>query len=135
VQNAADGGGAEGVFTRVSFCGTDGIETFMVGRRDRPRSPSAPRGEIVENTRQLHVESEVRDIRIAAEELPPIQGRRQVQTVVDGSGHQGPLRNVLRWFVAEDGRLWYLLIAGSAAVPADDRRAELDQAVKDWRLI
>lgn len=133
VQNTDGTGGATGSFTRVSFCGTDGIEAFVVVRRDRPRSPSALRAEIVEATRRLHLESEVRDVRITTEDLPSIRGRRQVQTIAEGSGHQGPLRNVLRWFVAEDGRLWFLMITGNAAVPADSRRAELDRALEMWR--
>jgi hypothetical protein len=115
-------------FARVSFCGTDGVETFLVERIDRRAGNLRQTCE--ELTRQVHIDAGVQDIELQVEEVGP-----QVLIIVDGQGHQGRLRNAMRWFTDGKGRLWLLTIISSAAVPRAVLGSELDSAARSWRPI
>jgi hypothetical protein len=87
------------------------------------------------NARRLHEESGVRDISIDVEDLPAVESRARVVTLVEGLGHLGALRSGMCWFLDQGGGLWSLSITGTAAVPRSAILAELDAASRSWRTI
>jgi hypothetical protein len=104
-------------------------------REGRPRSGrSGLPGEVALRSREMHEAYEIRDVRISSEDLGSVDGRRQVQVVVDGTGHTGPLRSVVRWFVAEDDQLWQLCLTAPPAIDTAVRTVELSAAVRSWHL-
>jgi hypothetical protein len=64
-----------------------------------------------------------------------VDGRAHVVVVAEGLGHRGRLRNTFRWFLADDGRPWFVALCATTAVPADVRRAELEGPARSWRAI
>jgi hypothetical protein len=124
-------------FRRCSFCGTDGIETLLVrdASTDLGQLPaSSLRDRATAFTRALHDRSGVERIRVDSTTLDSIEGGLHVLVTVQGDGHQGRIRNLFRWFRDEGGRPWFVAMIGDAAVPLDVRAAELDAAVRSWRL-
>lgn len=127
----------EGSFCRVSFCGTDGVELLHVKRWDlstRVSASNLPR--VAESiARETHEVNGVKNIRVAGEVPLPLDQRPQALVVVEGTGHLGALRNAMIFFLDEDRRLWSLSRFGMAAVPRDAMVADLEGAVRSFRLV
>jgi hypothetical protein len=115
-------------FGRVSFCGTDGVETFLVERMER--RVGNLRQACEELARQIHVDAGVQGIELHVEDAGS-----QVLVIVEGQGHQGRLRNAMRWFTDDKERLWSLTIVSTAAVPRAVLASELDSVARSWRPI
>ncbi|MGC4119448.1 MAG: hypothetical protein QM765_33750 [Myxococcales bacterium] len=123
---------------RVSFCGTDGVESLVAARVDDVRAPmdAASLEQVaLQMTRQLHEGSGVEGLRLESKALGELEGRPHVLVVVEGRGHRGALRNVLRFFADDRARLWQLGLVSSPAVPVDELAADLELAVRSFRLL
>ncbi len=120
------------VFERVAFCGTDGVESFVVERHGKLRGPFA--ADAAGRARGVHTAAGVNDVVIAREEVADIDGRAQLGIVVDGNGN-GAVRTVYRYFVDGDV-LWSVSIGGAGvAVAAAARAVELDAVARSWRPV
>lgn len=123
------GGGSEACFVRVAFCGTDGLEHFIVtcaeaelGRLDA----AALSAKALDAVRATYREAGVKDIEV----------RRETDEVfvAEGLGHEGRLRAVFHWFLDEGQRPWHLAISSLAAAPWQARAQELAAARQSFRL-
>jgi hypothetical protein len=123
-----------GSFTRVSFCGTDGIERLHVDRWDNFEQDKNLPGVASWIARNVHEESGVQDIGLTVEPLAPDDDRPQVLAIVEGTGHTGALRNAMLFFHDEHQRTWSMSRFGTAAVPREALVAELRQTVGSFRL-
>lgn len=116
-------------FHRVSFCGTDGVQRFIVQRYDHPLRPGRLLDEAVDRARRLHEDAGVENVVVEAEAFA-----EGVLTIVEGDGHLGRLRNAVGWLLDADGRAWSLCLTAMAVVPREVLAAELAEAARSFRL-
>jgi hypothetical protein len=120
-------------FKRVSFCGTDGIDVFFLARG--AEASSAPlMNQARKLARALHAQDGVREVRLDESPCEAIDGRPQVQVIVHGVGRR-PIRNVMRFFVDENGSLWSLNSICGLAVPVRIQAAELEQVAHSFQVV
>ena len=110
-----------GDLTRVTFCGTDGVQALVVERLDDGLNVEE-RGR--EHARKLHEDSGVEAVELAVSETELDSDRRLVTIAVDGVGHQGTLRNTIAYFRAAQS-LWAVAITDTRGVPPERVESEL----------
>lgn len=130
----------KGMFVRVSFAGTDGVDRFFVEQtEERLRLPIGLRERLQRRAHEMAVAryeaSGVTQIECSVEMIEDALGRPHALTVVEGDGHAGRLRGVIRWFVAADGRIWCLNLLSTVAQPRALLVDELDAVVRSWRWL
>jgi len=109
-----------GVWTRASFCITDGVDMFWL-ESDGPARAEGER-ELTRRARERHVAAGLRDLAVAF--VPSDDARVLGVTIAEGIGHIGPLRNATAW-VADAGELCLITRGGPAVHPRDEMVADL----------
>ncbi|MCA9688916.1 MAG: hypothetical protein KC636_04855 [Myxococcales bacterium] len=119
---------------RTSFCVTDGVERLFVRcEGDAPLAPAALERHAVEVTHAIHAQSQVTELALTSAQHRSRPGHVDTLVIVEGRGHYGRLRNAVYWTLDDAGRPWSLSLTGSAAIPADERAAELVEVARSWR--
>jgi hypothetical protein len=113
---------------RTSFCGTDGLESFLIERLESRIPLAKLRRAAEETTRKYH--DDVEQLELHVDE----RGSR-VLVIAEGHGHRGRLRNALLWFLDGQSRPWSLALISTAAVPRDVLTEELERSARSFRLL
>ncbi len=124
-------------FRRVSFCGTDGVETFVVTRWDKVAFDGAKNlleaAELI--ARRLHQASGVQDVELTVESLSDTGKLLQALVVVEGRGRQGAQRNAMLFLRDQHRRTWSLNRFGAASIPRPALVSELCESARTFRVV
>lgn len=107
--------------TRVTFCGTDGVQRMWVERLgDGGSLEERARG----HAKKLHEDDGIEAIELTVSETELDPDRRLVTIAVDGLHQEGELRNTLAYFRAARS-LWAVAITDTRGIPREAVESEL----------
>ena len=124
-------------WSRVSFCGTDGVQTLTVSRLSASIGAQGAEklARLAEKITKESVPEGVSGVRLEAAAKPDEGGRRNAETYRAYVDHGSPQHSIFRWVAEPNGSIVLVALGASQCVPRDELAGDAESVARSFRLL